>query len=165
MTPFLKYGLINLLFFILLTAVGYRLLKPRSVGKAMVSSQTEAQILTEAQLSDTLYRTYKLALKGTDPIALVQAKGNFQVKMLELKQRPLTIAPLDSIFWKMARNYRSLITLNDSAIRNQKELVAQKQGMKDKIEKLTRLKERAEGLIDNLSIQPIQSPAVPAIPK
>jgi hypothetical protein len=37
--------------------------------------------------------------------------------------------------------------------------------MKDKIEKLTRLKERTEGLIDNLSIQPIQAPAVPAIPK
>lgn len=165
MTSFFKYSLINLLFFILLTAVGYRLLKPRSVGKAMLSSQTEEQILNEAQLSDTLYRIYKVALKGTDPIALVQAKGNFQVKMLELKQRPLTTAALDSIFWKMARNYHSLITVNDATIRNQKGLVAQKQEMKDRIEKLTRLKERTEDLIDNLSIQPIQAPTVPAIPK
>ena len=161
MTPFLKYGLINLLFFILLTAVGYRLLKPRSVGKAMVSSQTEAQILNDAQLSDTLYRTYKLALKGTDPIALVQAKGNFQVKMLELKQRPLTTAPLDSIFWKMARNYRSLISLNEDKIKNQKKLDTNKQSYKDLIEQFTKSNERLDQTITIISSQP----PPPAIPK
>jgi hypothetical protein len=165
MTPFLKYSLINLLFLVLLTAAGYRFLKTRSAEKTVVSSQPEDRILEDAQQSDTLYRTYKLALKGTDPIALVQAKGNFQVKMLELKQRPLTTAPLDSIFGKMARNYYSLITVNENKMKNQKALEVQKLEMKDKIEKLTRLKERTEGLIDNLSIQPIQAPAVPAIPK
>ena len=162
MTPFFKYILINLLFFILLMAVGYRLLKPRSVGKAMSSSQTEEEILNEAQLSDTLYRTYKLALKGTDPIALVQAKGNFQVKMMELKQRSLTAAPLDSIFWKMGRNYRSLISLNEDKMKNQKNLDANKQSYKDLIEQLTKSNERLDR---DITIILSQSPPQPAIPK
>lgn len=160
MTPFFKYSLINLLVFILLTAVGYRLLKPRSVGKAMLSSQTEEQILNEAQLSDTLYRIYKVALKGTDPIALVQAKGNFQVKMLELKQRSLTAAPLDSIFWKMTRNYRSLISLNEDKMKNQKNLDANKQSYKDLIEQLTKSNERLDRDITIILSQP-PSPVIP----
>lgn len=160
MTPFFKYLLVSLVFFTLLTAVSYRLLKPRSVGKAVLSSQTEEQILNDAQLSDTLYRTYKLALKGTDPIALVQAKGNFQVKMLELKQRTLTTAPLDSIFWKMARNYRSLISLNDDKMKNQKELDAKKQSYKDLIEQLTKSNERLDRDITIILSQPPPQPAI-----
>lgn len=161
MTPFLKYSLINLLFLVLLTAAGYRFLKTRSAEKTVVSAQTEAQILEEAQLSDTLYRTYKLALKGTDPIALVQAKGNFQVKMLELKQRPLTANPLDSIFGKVARNYRSLITVNEDKLKNQKGLDAKKQSYKDLIEQLTKSNARLDQTITIISSQPPPQPALP----
>lgn len=161
MTPFLKYILINLLFFVLLTAVGYRFLKTRPTEKAVSSSQPEDRILTEAQLSDTLYRTYKLALKGADPIALVQAKGNFQVKMLELKQRPLTAAALDSVFYKVARNYRSLIPLNEDKIKDQKELEAKKQSYKDLIEQLTKSNARLDQTITIISSQPPPQPALP----
>jgi arsenate reductase-like glutaredoxin family protein len=125
------------------------------------SSQPEDRILTEAQLSDTLYRTYKLALKGADPIALVQAKGNFQVKMLELKQRPLTAAALDSVFYKVARNYRSLIPLNEDKIKDQKELEAKKQSYKDLIEQLTKSNARLDQTITIISSQPPPQPALP----
>lgn len=161
MTPFLKYSLINLLFLILLTAAGYRFLKTRSVEKTVLSSQTEDRILEDAQQSDTLYRTYKLALKGTDPIALVQAKGNFQVKMLELKQRPLTATPLDSIFGKMARNYRSLVSLNEDKMKNQKALDDKKQSYKDLIEQLTKSNARLDQTITIISAQPPPQPALP----
>jgi hypothetical protein len=70
MTPFLKYSLINLLFLVLLTAAGYRFLKTRSAEKTIVSSQLEDRILEDAQQSDTLYRTYKLALKYVKPIRI-----------------------------------------------------------------------------------------------
>jgi len=161
MTPFFKYILINLLFFVLLTVVGYRFLKTRPTEKAVSSSQPEDRILTEAQLSDTLYRTYKIALKGADPIALVQAKGNFQVKMLELKQRPITTAALDSVFYKVARNYRSLIPLNEDKIKDQKALEAKKQSYKDLIEQLTKSNARLDQTITIISSQPPPQPALP----
>lgn len=161
MTPFLKYSLINLLFLILLTAAGYRFLKTRSAEKAVLSSQPEDRILEDAQQSDTLYRTYKLALKGTDPIALVQAKGNFQVKMLELKQRPLTATPLDSIFGKMARNYYSLITVNENKMKDQKALDDKKHSYKDLIEQLTKSNARLDQTITIIAAQPPPQPALP----
>jgi arsenate reductase-like glutaredoxin family protein len=91
----------------------------------------------------------------------VQAKGNFQVKMLELKQRPLTATPLDSIFGKMARNYRSLVSLNEDKVKNQKALDDKKQSYKDLIEQLTKSNARLDQTITIISTQPPPQPALP----
>lgn len=88
MSPFLKYILVSLLFFGLLTAISYRFLNPRSAGKAALSSQTEARFLTDVQLLDTLYRSFRMAIKGTDQSALVQTKVLFKNNLLQCKNAP-----------------------------------------------------------------------------
>jgi hypothetical protein len=145
----------------LLTVIIYRYLKPRQVEKAALPAQVEAQFVTDAQLLDTLYRSYKIAVKGTDPIAFVQAKGNFQGKLSEMAKRPKQGTDLDTLFRKVLRRYYFTIVLNDSLTKTQKELAGKKLMMKENVEKLTRLKERLEGQIDNLSVQPPPAPTVP----
>jgi len=81
--------------------------------------------------------------------------------MLELKQRPLTAAALDSVFYKVARNYRSLIPLNEDKIKDQKELEAKKQSYKDLIEQLTKSNARLDQTITIISSQPPPQPALP----
>ncbi|MFN8344201.1 MAG: hypothetical protein U0X91_04320 [Spirosomataceae bacterium] len=161
MTPFFKYLLINLVIFGLLTIISYRFLKPRQIEKTALPAQIEAQFVTDAALLDTLYRSYKVSLKGTDPIAFVQAKGNFQGKLSEMAKRPKQGTDLDTLFRKVLRRYYFTILLNDSLSKTQKELAGKKLMMKENIEKLTRLKERLEGQIDNISVQPLPTPTIP----
>lgn len=158
MTPFLKYTLVSLVLFLFLTALGFRFWKPRNTTTVTLSSQTETQFVTDAQLLDTLYRTFKIAIKGTDPIALVQAKGNFQGKLSEMQQKPPAITATDTIFRRVIRNYYSSMKINEEAIQNQKGLAAKKQELNDKIEQLTRLNQRLEGRIDMISSQPSPAP-------
>ncbi|WP_428658436.1 hypothetical protein [Runella sp.] len=160
MSPFLKYLLVSLLFFVLLTAISYRFLKPRSAGKTALSSQTEAQFTTDAQLLDTLYRSFKLAIKGTDQSILAQTKGNLQGRLSEMQKRPAAATSLDTVFRRVIRNYYSLIKVNEEAVTNQKDLVTKKQAYKDQIEQLTQSNQLIRQQIMIISSQPPPPPPV-----
>jgi hypothetical protein len=161
MSPFLKYILVSLLLFGLLTAISYRFMKPRSVGKAALSSQTETQFTTDAQLLDTLYRSFRVAIKGTDQSAMAQTKSNLQGRLSEMQKRPATATALDTVFRRVIRNYYSLIKVNEEAVSNQKDLVAKKQAYKDQIEQLTQSNQLIRQQIMIISSQPPPAPVVP----
>ncbi|MDF7820372.1 hypothetical protein P1X15_22310 [Runella sp. MFBS21] len=158
-TPFWKYLLVGLLFFGLLTLLCYRLWAPqnKSVTTTELSTQSEEDFVINAQLMDTLYRSYRVAVKGTDPIAAVQARGIFQGKLSEMQKKPATSNEGDSLFRRVIRNYYGVIKVNEEAIQNQKGLATQKLELKDKIDQLTRMNQRLERQIDNISLQPLPS--------
>lgn len=161
MSPFLKYILVSLLFFGLLTAISYRFMKPRAVGKAALSSQTETQFTTDAQLLDTLYRSFRVAIKGTDQSALAQSKSQLQGRLSEMQKRPAAATALDTVFRRVIRNYYSLIKVNEEAVSNQKDLVAKKIAYKDQIEQLTQSNQLIRQQIMIISSQPPPTPVVP----
>lgn len=158
-TPFWKYLLVGLLFFGLLALLCYRLWTPqnKSVTTTELSTQSEEDFVINAQLMDTLYRSYRVAVKGTDPIAAVQARGIFQGKLSEMQKQPATSNEGDSLFRRVIRNYYGVIKVNEEAIQNQKGLATQKLELKDKIDQLTRMNQRLERQIDNISLQPLPS--------
>ncbi len=158
-TPFWKYLLVGLLFFGLLALLCYRLWAPqnKSVTTTELSTQSEEDFVINAQLMDTLYRSYRVAVKGTDPIAAVQARGIFQGKLSEMQKKPATSNEGDSLFRSVIRNYYGVIKVNEEAIQNQKGLATQKLELKDKIDQLTRMNQRLERQIDNISLQPLPS--------
>ena len=151
MTPFLKYILVSLLFFVLLTAVSYRFLKPQS----SFSSHAEKQITADAQQLDTLSRAFKLAVQGEDKSALAQTKGNFQAKLKEMYLRSSALKALDTT---IIRNYSSLIALNQTMVTNKKQLADLKQKYRDEIDKLTSDNQFIQVQIANISIQPLPAP-------
>ncbi len=161
MSPFLKYILVSLLFFGLLTAISYRFLNPRSAGKAALSSQTEARFLTDVQLLDTLYRSFRMAIKGTDQSALVQTKSTLQEQLNEMQKRPAEATVLDTVFRRVVRNYKFLILVNEEAVANQKDIVAKKQAYKDQIERLTQDNQFLKLQIATMQSQPPPPPVAP----
>ncbi len=161
MSPFLKYILVSLLLFGLLTAISYRFLNPRSAGKTALSSQTEARFLTDVQLLDTLYRSFRIAIKGTDQSALAQTKSNLQERLGEMQKRPAEATVLDTVFRRVVRNYKFLILVNEEAVANQKEIVAKKQAYKDQIERLTQDNQFLKLQIATMQSQPPPSPVAP----